>query len=138
MQQIIKQEGSDGQFFEAVNFAFIKIAEFLVKRAIFWHFCFCKGCPFTKRWNVRKIYHLIFEIFLIFNSPYIPVIAFVEFSDIEHSLSWNHSESIQILSGYFDQMDSAVPLTLWGQYDKGIFTIPKQEAIHTFGTEVNS
>ena len=35
MQQIIKQAGHSGQRFETVNFAFMKIFDFLVKIAFF-------------------------------------------------------------------------------------------------------
>ena len=35
MQQIIKQGGPSRQLFETVNFAFMKIFDFLVKKAIF-------------------------------------------------------------------------------------------------------
>ena len=35
MQQIIKKTSPSGQLFEAVNFAFMKIFDFLVKTAIF-------------------------------------------------------------------------------------------------------
>ena len=31
MQEILKQVGSSGQFFETINFAFMKIFDFLVK-----------------------------------------------------------------------------------------------------------
>ena len=36
MQEIIKQAGSSRQLFETVNFAFMKIFDFLVKIALFW------------------------------------------------------------------------------------------------------
>ena len=36
MQEIIKQVGSSRQLFETVNFAFMKIFDFLVKIALFW------------------------------------------------------------------------------------------------------
>ena len=35
MQEIIKQMGSSRQLFETVNFAFMKIFDFLVKTALF-------------------------------------------------------------------------------------------------------
>ena len=35
MQEIIKQVGSSRQLFETVNFAFMKIFDFLVKTALF-------------------------------------------------------------------------------------------------------
>ena len=38
MQEIIKQVGPSRQLFETVNFAFMKIFDFLVKIAIFEHF----------------------------------------------------------------------------------------------------
>ena len=36
MQEIIKQVGPSRQLFETVNFAFMKIFDFLVKTALFW------------------------------------------------------------------------------------------------------
>ena len=36
MQKIIKQVGPSRQLFETVNFAFMKIFDFLVKIALFW------------------------------------------------------------------------------------------------------
>ena len=53
MQEIIKQAGSSGQLFETVNFAFMKIFDFLVKKALFWTFLLFLGdlrhkCSFTK------------------------------------------------------------------------------------------
>ena len=36
MQKIIKQVGPSRQIFETINFAFIKIFDFLVKIALFW------------------------------------------------------------------------------------------------------
>ena len=38
MQEIIKQAGPSRQLFETVNFAFMKIFDFLVKTALFWTF----------------------------------------------------------------------------------------------------
>ena len=38
MQEIIKQVGPSRQLFETVNFAFMKIFDFLVKKALFWTF----------------------------------------------------------------------------------------------------
>ena len=38
MQEIIKQAGPSRQLFETVNFAFMKIFDFLVKKALFWTF----------------------------------------------------------------------------------------------------
>ena len=38
MQEIIKQAGRSRQLFETVNFAFMKILDFLVKTALFWTF----------------------------------------------------------------------------------------------------
>ena len=38
MQQIIKQADPSRQLFETVNFAFMKIFDFLVKITIFWAF----------------------------------------------------------------------------------------------------
>ena len=38
MQEIIKQAGPCRQLFETVNFAFMKIFDFLVKKALFWTF----------------------------------------------------------------------------------------------------
>ena len=38
MQEIIKQVGSSRQLFETVNFAFMKIFDFLIKTALFWTF----------------------------------------------------------------------------------------------------
>ena len=38
MQEIIKQAGPSRQLFETVNFAIIKIFDFLVKKALFWTF----------------------------------------------------------------------------------------------------
>ena len=38
MQKIIKQVGPSRQLFETVNFAFMKIFDFLVKTALFWTF----------------------------------------------------------------------------------------------------
>ena len=36
MQQIIKKAGPSRQLFETVNFAFMKIFDFLIKTALFW------------------------------------------------------------------------------------------------------
>ena len=38
MQEIIKQAGPSRQLFETVNFAFMKIFDFLIKTALFWTF----------------------------------------------------------------------------------------------------
>ena len=38
MQQIIKQAGPSIQLLETVNFAFMKIFDFLIKTALFWTF----------------------------------------------------------------------------------------------------
>ena len=38
MQEIIKQAGPSRQLFETVNFAFMKIFDLLVKKALFWTF----------------------------------------------------------------------------------------------------
>ena len=43
MQQIIKQVGSSKQLFKTVNFAFMKIFDFLVKIALFWAFLLFLG-----------------------------------------------------------------------------------------------
>ena len=43
MQEIIKQVGSSKQLFETINFAFMKIFDFLVKIAIFWAFQLFRG-----------------------------------------------------------------------------------------------
>ena len=43
MQEILKQVGSTRQFFETLNFAFMKIFDFLVKIAIFGAFLFFLG-----------------------------------------------------------------------------------------------
>ena len=43
MQQIIKQVGSSRQLFKTVNFAFMKIFDFLVKIALFWAFLLFLG-----------------------------------------------------------------------------------------------
>ena len=43
MQQIIKQVGPSGQFFETGNFAFMKIFDFLVKTALFGDFLLFLG-----------------------------------------------------------------------------------------------
>ena len=43
MQEIIKQAGPSRQFFETVNFAFMKFFDFLVKIAIFWAFLLFLG-----------------------------------------------------------------------------------------------
>ena len=51
MQEIIKQAGPSRQLFETVNFAFMKIFDFLVKKALFWTFLLFfgdlrhKSCP---------------------------------------------------------------------------------------------
>ena len=37
MQQIIKQSNPSRQLFETVNFAFMKIFDFLIKIALFWN-----------------------------------------------------------------------------------------------------
>ena len=36
MQQIMQQAGPSGQLFETVNFAFMKIFDYLIKTALFW------------------------------------------------------------------------------------------------------
>ena len=43
MQKMIEQAGSSKQLFETVNFAFMKIFDFLVKIAIFWDFLLFLG-----------------------------------------------------------------------------------------------
>ena len=43
MGKIIEQVGPSIQLFEAVNFAFMKILDFLVKIAIFWAFLLFLG-----------------------------------------------------------------------------------------------
>ena len=43
MQKIIKQVGPSRQLFETVNFAFMKIFDFLVKIVIFWAFLLFLG-----------------------------------------------------------------------------------------------
>ena len=43
MQKMIEQAGSSRQLFETVNFAFMKIFDFLVKIAIFWAFLLFLG-----------------------------------------------------------------------------------------------
>ena len=43
MQQIIKQTGLSRQLFETVNFAFMKLFDFLVKIVIFWAFLLFRG-----------------------------------------------------------------------------------------------
>ena len=43
MQEIIKQVGSSRQLFETVNFAFMKIFDFLVKTALFGAFLLFLG-----------------------------------------------------------------------------------------------
>ena len=43
MHQIIKQASPSRQLFEAVNFAFMKFFDFLVKIAIFWAFLLFLG-----------------------------------------------------------------------------------------------
>ena len=43
MQQIIKQAGPSRQLFETVNFAFMKIFDFLVKTALFGAFLLFLG-----------------------------------------------------------------------------------------------
>ena len=53
MQEIIKQAGPSRQLFETVNFAFMKIFDFLIKKALFWTFLLFfgdlrhKSCPKT-------------------------------------------------------------------------------------------
>ena len=48
MQEIIKQVGSSRQLFETVNFAFMKIFDFLVKTALFGAFLLILGDLFHK------------------------------------------------------------------------------------------
>ena len=43
MQEILKQVGSSRQFFETVNFAFMKIFDFLIKKALFGAFMLFLG-----------------------------------------------------------------------------------------------
>ena len=43
MQQIIKQAGPSRQLFETVNFAFMKIFDFLIKTALFGDFLLFSG-----------------------------------------------------------------------------------------------
>ena len=43
MEKIMKQAGPSRQLFETVNFAFMKIFDFLVKIAIFWAFLLFLG-----------------------------------------------------------------------------------------------
>ena len=43
MQEIIKQVGSSRQLFETVNFAFMKIFDFLIKTALFGAFLLFSG-----------------------------------------------------------------------------------------------
>ena len=50
MQEIIKQVGPSRQLFETVNFAFMKIFDFLVKTALFWTFLLFFGDLCHKSW----------------------------------------------------------------------------------------
>ena len=50
MQKIIKQLGSSRQLFETVNFAFMKIFDFLVKIALFGAFLLFLGDLCHKLW----------------------------------------------------------------------------------------
>ena len=57
MQEIIKQAGPSRQLFETVNFAFMKIFDFLVKTALFGAFllflgdlCFDFNAGFQTEW----------------------------------------------------------------------------------------
>ena len=50
MQEIIKQMGSNRQLFETVNFAFMKIFDFLVKTALFGAFLLFSDDSRHKLW----------------------------------------------------------------------------------------
>ena len=50
MQQIIKQAGPISQLFETVNFAFMKIFDFLIKTALFEAFLLFLGDSRHKLW----------------------------------------------------------------------------------------
>ena len=55
MQEIIKQVGSSRQLFETVNFAFMKIFDFLVKTALFGAFLLFLGDSPHKLWTNVKL-----------------------------------------------------------------------------------
>ena len=50
MKQIIKQVGPSRQFFETVNFAFMKFFDFLIKAALFGAFLLFLGDSHHKLW----------------------------------------------------------------------------------------
>ena len=53
MEKIIEQVGPSRQLFEAVNFAFMKNFDFLVKIAIFWAFL-----PILRGAHLQKVKYL--------------------------------------------------------------------------------
>ena len=59
MQEIIKQVGSSRQLFETVNFAFMKIFDFLVKTALFGAFLLFLGdfCHISGQIRARWLYN---------------------------------------------------------------------------------
>ena len=76
MQEIIKQAGPSRQLFETVNFAFMKIFDFLVKKALFWTFLLFfgdlrhKSRPKTARGNWSpNSYFQAFKRFAVFKLP---------------------------------------------------------------------
>ena len=55
MQEIIKQAGSSRQLFETVNFALMKIFDFLAKIALFWAFLLFLGDLCHKLWPKSSV-----------------------------------------------------------------------------------
>ena len=64
MQQRIKQAGPSRQLFETVNFAFMKIFDFLVKIALFWAFLLFLGDSRHKLWPKIELDGCIISSFI--------------------------------------------------------------------------
>ena len=72
MQQIIKQAGPSRQLFETVNFAFMKIFDFLVKTALFWGLSVFLGgftSQITAENRVRWLYNQRVDLATELNFP---------------------------------------------------------------------
>ena len=64
MQQIIKQAGPSGKLFEIINFAFMKIFDFLVKTALFRDFLLFLGDSCHKLWPKIELSGQIIELII--------------------------------------------------------------------------
>ena len=75
MKEIIKQAGPSGQLFETVNFAFMKIFDFLIKIALFGAFLFFLSDLCHKLRVKIELGGYIFSSFISENSHSVKLIA---------------------------------------------------------------